>query len=529
MGDPSAASEAAETTSLGSYQDLVRMIRGHGSIPPARSVDALLDRLAVDSPGSLKTFALVYASRSLQSASREAPRVILFGPGYDLTTGATPPLVLAFPSDPTRPDFDSLEVMSRDEHANIHLAEARFPRDGSSAPVIEEEPPRCATCHGSPTRPIWDSYPVWPGAYGGNEDVIDDRIGELTSFRALSPKFGQPGRFRRLRLDMQPSGGGIAFATSDPNRDLQMSLSAFTVGRIAAQMTARPQFPALKYAVLGATAGCLDHGAEGWFSAAAGAAIGLTVDQVAAVTTRDVDDNHAAKVQRFFNAHGEAVPSGTAGQLRSIDGQQHAAGARFVSLLFGDDMRSWSMSLTPRAFSFATRGLENLFFTLYDQMKNDPVVARAVRYEGPIDPQVDCAQLAAASKAAITDSAAQAIGASVPAMVSDLASDGLDQQAPILRCMSCHTDPWLGKDGQPLPASTSPAPYFPFDQPKALGQLLAANGGALASKMTSAVTAAEGAPNRMPKSPRRPLSAAEQTAMTDFIAALAAEAAVAGH
>jgi hypothetical protein len=516
--EPPALRGSSEVQTSFGYRDLV------GLVPSMHSVDDLLDKLASSYPRSIESFSLVFASRSLQAASPEFPRVIAFGEGFDLNSGKNNQLVMAFSGDPARPGYDTLEVMSvADGDPTIRLAEVRFPPNGTGAPVVEENPAKCATCHGSPARPIWDTYPVWPGVYGANEDQPDARLGELASFKVAAAKFGKPGRYRRLRLRV--SHDGVTFQTA-PNQELGMSLSVLEANQIAARLRSLPTFPTLKYAVLGAAAGCLEHGSDGWFSNTASAALGLTVDQVRGVTMQDIAANRAAKVKRFFNLGGQAVPSGDP-NLRSIDEEQQVTGIRFVSLLMGENMRRWSPTLGPRAFSFATRGIDNLFFALYYPMKNDPVVKQAAfRNDGEwLDPQVDCNVLASANKALVDDAVAQSIGAGAPATLADLASDGLDKQEPIVRCAACHTDPWIGPDGTVVaPATEGAAPYFPFYEPEALGKLLAANDGALLRKMTAAVTAAEDAPQRMPKRPARPLTQAEQAAFTDFVRSIAAAA-----
>jgi hypothetical protein len=522
IGVTVAWSAPAGKKTLNSFKELETYLQGSGASP---SLDGFLDKVAKDYPGTLENFALVYASRSLQNASPEFPRVIAYGQGFDINSAAFTGIVLTFTGDPAKADYNSMEVMSVDDGKRIQLAEVRFPGT-SGAPKIEKNPARCVACHGERSRPIWDSYPVWPGAYGSEEDQIDARSEELANFVQLQAKFGKPGRYKNLKLHAQkvdtPYGKSYAFGVGAPNEDLGLELDQFADRDIVDDLRRRPNFDALKYAFLGAAGRCFENGTGGWFSTSAETAMGLDFNQVKSVTLADITGNEIYKTRRFFNIHGNPVPA-DGGKLRSIDPQQRADSVRYASLLAGDDMRTWSKSFSPRAFSFATRGLDNVFFVLYDQLKSDKTVADAVKYEGPLDPQVDCQKLAPANQAAVTDAVARQIGAGMPAMIADLTSDGIARQATVLRCISCHTDPLRGPDGKPvLPAPGQP-PFIPFDEPMVLGRMLAANGGALANEMIKRVTAPAGDPGRMPKAPFPPLTASEQAAVTELIKVLAAD------
>jgi hypothetical protein len=102
-------------------------------------------------------------------------------------------------------------------------------------------------------------------------------------------------------------------------------------------------------------------------------------------------------------------------------------------------------------------------------------------------------------------------------MTADLASDGIDQQQVILRCMSCHTDPLLDPEGNPTTPAAGQAPYFPLQKPADFGRLVRDDEGALAAKIIAAIMAAPGDEGRMPKAPRAPLTHDEQGALKDLV------------
>src|SRR5204863_43017 len=149
------------------------------------SVEELLAAL----PAPQRTrYALMFESRSLQGASPENPRVILFGPDARL--------ILTFNGSPAQRGFRVVETMEF-EHGEkeFRLRELVFPdpaAGAAQAQVSEVNPPHCARCHGAPPRPVWDSFPLWPAAYG-------ERYGARLSTRDRTARAAS-GADARLRL-----------------------------------------------------------------------------------------------------------------------------------------------------------------------------------------------------------------------------------------------------------------------------------------------------------------------------------------
>src|SRR5215831_17755480 len=138
---------------------------------PVDSVSELVPLL----PEELRrNFTFVYDSRSPFRAAitPQRPRVILF------TDDAR--LVLTFIGDEQQPGADLLETMSFDD------AQAKFVFNAYLLPAGERRAWRpsaaeakCERCHGADPRPIYDSYPLWPGYYGSVLDTFPrDRLGE---------------------------------------------------------------------------------------------------------------------------------------------------------------------------------------------------------------------------------------------------------------------------------------------------------------------------------------------------------------
>src|SRR5439155_15939053 len=95
-------------------------------------------------------YALMFESRSLQGATPENPRVILFGPDARI--------ILTFNGSPAQRGFRVVETMEFDDgEKEFRLRELVFPDPAGGAAqvqVSEVNPPHCARCHGAPPRPV---------------------------------------------------------------------------------------------------------------------------------------------------------------------------------------------------------------------------------------------------------------------------------------------------------------------------------------------------------------------------------------
>src|SRR5579872_1837663 len=186
-----AAPPATAPLTDASFQALLQHDPATGQ--PVDTVQALLPLL----PRELRAnFTLVYDSRSpfKDQITPAKPRVILFSDDARF--------ILTFIGDPTAPGHDLVETMSFDDdsaqfklHAYVLPAAQRAGWRPSAAAA------NCAGCHGADARPIYDSYPLWPGFYGSVLDTFfRDRIGraELRKYRAFLAGPAKTGVYRAL-------------------------------------------------------------------------------------------------------------------------------------------------------------------------------------------------------------------------------------------------------------------------------------------------------------------------------------------
>ncbi|MBC7384757.1 MAG: hypothetical protein H7301_01180 [Cryobacterium sp.] len=173
----------------------------------ASPVSEFLDRLEIQNPSSLEQallslpprmlsrFSLVYRSSSMQTASYEKPRAILYSNRADFVVGMT---------GMHRSLADrSMEMMQFNQaNQSFELFSLEFPlkRDRQGRIVRPEKNPAvCLSCHGANPMPIWGSYLNWEGVYGSREDRIDGSRGphDLAEGRHLV-------KFLRSRHQIEP-------------------------------------------------------------------------------------------------------------------------------------------------------------------------------------------------------------------------------------------------------------------------------------------------------------------------------------
>jgi hypothetical protein len=237
------------------YEDIVALIQGQN----LTSVEQVLPAL----PEELRSnYTLMHDSRSLQSASVDAPRAILFGADGRLTC--------AFAGDPANPGFDSLECFQfREEQRAFDFRQIRFPTAANGLTQVvfsgsnqsADGKTKCTSCHGADPRPNWDSYSVWPGAYGADDDSIgkDPSLeNDASHYAGFVARRSTDARYRWLVQGpaatapyMADYGGTI---DSRPNlrfSDASNRMNALRVTRLLRQRVARRSL--LAFAVAGLT------------------------------------------------------------------------------------------------------------------------------------------------------------------------------------------------------------------------------------------------------------------------------------
>ena len=350
---PSAPAAEGASFSDAQLQALLRNDPATGR--PVESVAELLPLL----PRALRAnFTLVYDSRSpfAASISPRRPRVILFSDDGRF--------ILAFTGDAAAPGHDFIETMSFDDLAAAFRVHAYMLPAAQRAPWrAPAQAANCGSCHGADVRPIYDSYPLWPGFYGQVLDTfLRDPAGRREAQRYLAFLAGPAktgvyrflvyGRGSRFAPYLDPAHvrrgvvevDGKAFPHM-PNTRLGMALTELNRARIYRQLAAAPGFRDHEKDLLAELLDC--PGAPR-----------PSLAELRGVQA-DLARENAARLRRLGGPISDADTT--------IDGMEELKFVRGLAQIedvarrAGADPSGWSMALQPKSLAFYDGILSGLY------------------------------------------------------------------------------------------------------------------------------------------------------------------------
>lgn len=477
------------------------------------SVERALDLL----PYSLRAhFALVFRSRSLQQASLANPRVILFGDDARF--------VVTFNGQADQRGFDSLEVMEYDDQeSRFEFREIKFP--GGATPtgrvlVSEPDPAKCGACHGHPARPIWDTHPSWPGAFGEQYhaplgQAEQDGLDLFLSAQPTHPRF-QALKNVRIFADPNTFAPTAKFLysgteTEPPNAALSRLFGALNARSIAHELASAPTFATYRYALLGALS--KDCGSIGdYFSEAffAELAPGLAsfAERSRRVTAQQLD---LKRLRLLTGAHGLPFRP-------SSDVEQLVPFRYLVEALLGVSTAQWTLALEKDTYDFSSPQspsdeLDRQLLAIVAGSDASILDLAALRDLGA--GQKYCRYLQARSSAATKElRAGDALGAARLRVAAHAARHETPpapgRPAALRSCIACHQG--------------DVARSLPFASPQALGESLSGRGyphGTLLNEIVFRLSPQAGQ-ERMPRGANLPDE--DRTALEDYFRALASAA-----
>jgi len=317
-------------------------------------------------------FTFVHDSRGPLRASVTPafPRAILF------TADAR--LVLSFTGDPGAPGFDLLEALAFDD------ASASFSPRAWLLPAAQRRawrpPPEamdCARCHGADARPIFDSYPLWPGFYGAVLDAFPrDRPGreELARYRAFLAGAARAAPYNGLAFPAGSSTspyldprrmveGAVELDPSTmpflPNTRLGMALTELNRARIGRKLAASPGFPDSGRPALAGLLGC----------SRAAAPAPAAVETILGELARENDD----RLRRLGLRADEPRPAIDA--MEELRFAPALAEIDAAARRLGADRTDWSMALEPGALAFFDGILSGMYGDRSYYLKEDVIYA----------------------------------------------------------------------------------------------------------------------------------------------------------
>jgi hypothetical protein len=232
-------------------------------------VEGLLEVL----PGwLLANHIFVETSRAGHPASVEHPRVLLFG--------SDARLLLSFGSDPNDPLREVIDLAELEENGHWKLRSLDF---RTHPPTLSPDDRACARCHADPPRPIWGSYPSWPGMFGAQQDRVT--AAQATRLEQLRANPGGSDRFFGLGVPPPFSGGawkegdlvrlpGRAYAYS--NTIFNMEVATSVAGGVFERLRAAPRFEDLRDELL-TLSYCAPRDVAGYASSGARDAVSSTL------------------------------------------------------------------------------------------------------------------------------------------------------------------------------------------------------------------------------------------------------------
>lgn len=146
------------------------------------TVEAALKTLRAKYPEYMLTHTLVYDSLSVQQASFEEPRAIVFGPdakfvfsfnGHPNMRGGAAFETMEF--DEVKGEFQFREIVFKKQVSHDELSEytpGRTESQNQNVIWTKANTDRCTQCHGENPSPIFETYFIWPGFYGSNDDFL---------------------------------------------------------------------------------------------------------------------------------------------------------------------------------------------------------------------------------------------------------------------------------------------------------------------------------------------------------------------
>lgn len=476
------------------FEDLARLVTNDRT----PSIERVLSRL----PENLRSnYILMYRSRSLQRATFQRPRAILFE--KDAT------FLMSFGALETDlRGAKALEVVQfRPATKSWEFREITF-NEGGRPQISEPNPRKCLECHQSQSRagvdprPNWEPYAFWPGAYGS----ADGQVGATVSRYHGVGSRARPGdeamvegvsrekdEIEKFLADVKPTHPRYRYLGEFQPRhavNITQMLHWPNFQRIVRLASATPDFELYKDSLLEIGKCHAAFGSEHPFVPDA-LPLGLRDFFRDAYDRFFVRDSRRIGVDPSQAYLTSALSSYTL--TRNID-------SLFASR--GVDVSDWSMDFkTDGRFAFAER--------MGGPGDNRPLFRDALDRQFPEDRDVPCDEIRARARTAWTPVVAEG------ALQRALAARSLMENAPVpspeanlARCVRCHS-------------AEGPGKAIPFDDPLALARALRTGSyprGTLFEEIRHRLSDVASFDEQMP--PNRVLSSEERSALISHLDAL---------
>lgn len=212
-------------------------------------------------PQSIKqSFVLMHDSRSMQRATPQQPRQILFG--------ADARFLLAVSGVPEDPRFNELEFAEFEPSTGrYHFGTISFAPNGPA--TIKKDVAFCQNCHGATPHPIWAPYPDWKGAYGNDRGAIEEGLKQ--DFAAFLTAAPSSPRYQHLSFRKTNDQSTFLLPTRYypyPNTDFNHELGNTMALGVATRLKAHPSYNRWSAAALATSTSLYCSKSNKWFELA---------------------------------------------------------------------------------------------------------------------------------------------------------------------------------------------------------------------------------------------------------------------
>jgi hypothetical protein len=238
---------------------------------PKCKIDKVEDFLNALPENFRKNYALLYRSRSIQGPHNTDyvnPRALVFGTDShsEYSKGKPIELVVTFNGKKSDPGYDQVEMLeirkpSRNMPADFNFFESDFSKNRKGPKVSKINQDKCTLCHGLPSHPLWDGYPVWIGAYGGNN--FRDTLAEINGYKSFLKAAPAHSRYslllnRESRLRVYNGKPQLNFNHEGVNSPFTAKLMNTHWEKVIYDLIHQKDYQKERFALLGVFAECVD-------------------------------------------------------------------------------------------------------------------------------------------------------------------------------------------------------------------------------------------------------------------------------
>jgi len=218
-------------------------VDGLASFVSTNGLTTLAELLEVMPRAYRQNYALVETTRTPNPSSSEHPRLIHFG--------SDARFLMALGTDPNHAGREVVDIAELDDETGLWIF--RSLDFGTAPPTLSADDSACVNCHGNPPRPIWGSYPSWPGMFGPTDDELTSpqaaSLNHIRDTQALSD------RFRHLEFYTNNFVAGTSFSLPGraypyTNTIFNMELGTAVADGMFRKVSRSPRFRTLRRELL---------------------------------------------------------------------------------------------------------------------------------------------------------------------------------------------------------------------------------------------------------------------------------------